>query len=237
MNDTEWIKAEKWPQKKNRNSKTATGKEVNGLQEMNEDISDMYYDVPLSKEVYIERDDFRIEDVKGYYGLAPNKAVMLRYAYPITCTGFKMRSDSGEKGVDQEVEEVYCTIDFAKSKKPKGVIHWVSSDMNSTCPASKTPAAAEIRLYNELFLTPDVNDVDDWMEDINPSSIIVIPDALISVNLYNDAQSLQSFQFERIGYFCVDPSSQTTLASTKKLIFNRTVTLKESISTASARKK
>ena len=178
------------------------------------------YELPLTRVVYIDREDFREEDSKGYYGLAPGKSVMLRYAYPVRCTDV-VRSASGE------VTELRCTYDREKgSKPPKGVLHWVAE------PApGEEPLRARVRLYSELFRTADVSAVDDWLGDLNPDSLVEIPDAVLSPQLRH-ARPLENYQFERVGYFCLDPGGSPGGG----LVFNRTVTLKESESTLAARK-
>ena len=195
----EYVSAAKWPNRR-------------GAEE--------HYDLPLTRVLYIDRDDFRDQDSKGYYGLAPGKSVLLRYAYPITCTNV-MRSPSGE------VMELHCTYDASRSSKPKGVLHWVAEPSPGTAPQK-----ADFRLYTELFKTADVSSVDDWLGDLNPNSLTVIRNGVVSRTLA-DAKPLENYQFERVGYFCRDPVSSSDSGA---LVFNRTVTLKETEGAASARK-
>ena len=176
------------------------------------------YELPLTRVVYIDRDDFREQDSKGYYGLAPGKSVMLRYAYPVHCTDV-VRSASGD------VIELRCTYDPQRSTKPKGVLHWVAEPKPGT-----EPLRGGVRLYSELFKTADVSTVDDWLGDLNPESLVEFADVMLSPQLKH-AKPLESYQFERVGYFCLDPGSMGT-----SLVFNRTVTLKETESTQAARK-
>ena len=161
----------------------------------------------FTKEVYINSSDFRKEDSKGYYGLAPGKVAMLRHAYPITVDSM-VTDDNGI------VTELKATCDYDKSVKPKGVLHWVSGK------ASK----AEVRLYNHLFKTEDVSTLDKatWLDDINPDSEVVVENALIEESL-TSAKTGDKFQFERTGYFVCDQDS-----TLEKKVFNLTVSLRES---------
>jgi len=166
------------------------------------------YRMPLTKELWIEASDFREKDEKGYFGLAPGKQGMLRYAFAVQCTGFKADKDGRVTEVHAE-----ALLDYA-GKPPKGVIHWVSV---------KHALPAEIRLYDVLFKTPVVASLGDrWLEDINPESRVVkqgyVCDAL------RGAKALDKFQFERVGYFCVDEDTERL----GKLVLNRTITLKDS---------
>lgn len=163
----------------------------------------------LTSTVYIERADFRLQDAKGYYGLAPGKTVGLRYGGNIKCVEVKR----GPKG---DVLELLCEYDAERSVKPKGNLHWASG---------KTLQKAEVRLYDHLFTheTPD-DAPGSWEDYINPESLTVVKDALVDSHLAS-AEHFQSFQFERTGYFMVDPDTD---AAAGKLVFNRVVTLKES---------
>jgi len=170
--------------------------------------------VPFSRELYIERDDFKEEPPKKYFRLAPGREVRLRYAYYITCTDVI-------KNADGEVIELHCTYDpetrggySPDSRKVRGTIHWVSA-----------PHAldAEIRLYDHLFTKENPNDVEegqDFRANINRNSLEKI-NAKIEQSLAN-AQVGDFYQFERKGYFCVDPDS-----TEGKLVFNRTVNLRD----------
>jgi glutaminyl-tRNA synthetase len=170
--------------------------------------------VPFSKVLYIERDDFMENPPKDFYRLAPGREVRLRYAYFIKCVDV-IKDSHGN------VIELHCTYDPATrggeapdGRKVKATIHWVSA---------QHAIDAEVRLYDRLFTKPDPLDVPeghDWKENINPNSLIVLTNCKLEPSLA-DAKVGEQFQFERKGYFCVDPDS-----TEKKLVFNRTVTLK-----------
>jgi len=170
--------------------------------------------VPFSKVLYIERDDFMENPPKDFYRLAPGREVRLRYAYFIKCVDV-IKDSQGN------VIELRCTYDPATrggqapdGRRVKATIHWVSA---------QHAIDAEVRLYDRLFTKPDPLDVPeghDWKENINPNSLIVLTNCKLEPSLAN-AQVGERFQFERKGYFCVDPDS-----TEKKLVFNRTVTLK-----------
>lgn len=170
--------------------------------------------IPFSREIYIERDDFMENPPKKFFRLAPGQEVRLRYAYFIKCE--KVIKDS-----QGNVIELHCTYDPASrggnspdGRKVQGTIHWVS-----------IPHAvkAEIRLFDRLFSKPDPDDVpegQDWKSSLNPESLTVIEGYLEPSLL--DVKPLDKFQFERLGYFCVDYDS-----TPNRLVFNRTVTLKD----------
>jgi glutaminyl-tRNA synthetase len=173
--------------------------------------TDDTYEAPFSRVVYIEASDFRTEDARDYYGLAPGKTVMLRYAYAVTATGFTPAPGGG-------VAEVQATYDpdTASKKPPKGVLNWVGQ------PApGRDPPTFEARLYEQLFCSPTLPD--DWLADLNPASVEVVPGAFASPPLAA-ARPGDRFQLERLGYFCVDPAP----GAGGGLALNRTVTLKES---------
>ncbi len=171
--------------------------------------------VPFSRELYIEQDDFRETPPPKYFRLAPGVEVRLRYAYFVKCTHVV-------KDATGNVTEVHCTYDPATrggdspdKRKVKGTIHWVSAAHS---------IAAEVRLYDHLFKTSDPEDVPegmDWKVNLNPTSLEIIHDARIEPSV-NGAAPGSRFQFERRGYFTVDPDSATA-----RLVFNRTVTLKD----------
>jgi len=171
--------------------------------------------VPFSRELYIERDDFMEEPVKKFYRLAPGREVRLRYAYFVTCTDV-VKNDAGE------IVELRCTYDPATrggdapdGRKVKSTLHWVSA---------QHARDAEVRLYDHLFATEDPTDVPeggDWKDNLNPDSLEVLTGCKVEPSLAG-AKALDRFQFERLGYFCVDPD--TTPGG---LVFNRTVTLKD----------
>ncbi|XP_052199489.1 glutamine--tRNA ligase-like isoform X1 [Diospyros lotus] len=173
------------------------------------------YKVPFSNVVYIEHSDFRMKDSKDYYGLAPGKSVLLRYAFPIKCTDVVIDDDK------ETILEVRAEYDPLKKSKPKGVLHWVAE----TSPGVD-PLKVEVRLFDRLFLSENPAELDDWLGDLNPESKVVIKGAY-SVPSLKDAAVGDRFQFERLGYFVVDKDS-----TTEKLIFNRTVTLRDSYNKA-----
>ena len=173
--------------------------------------------VPFSREIYIERDDFREDPPKKFFRLAPGREVRLRYAYYITCQEV-IKNEQGE------IIELRCTYDPATrggyspdGRKVKGTIHWVSADH---------AIKAEVRLYDRLFIKP--NPAEDekkgisFKEYINPDSLKVLQDCFLEPNLAQ-CKPGDRVQFERLGYFCVDPDSQED-----HLIFNRTVSLRDS---------
>ena len=172
--------------------------------------------VPFSGVLYIERDDFRENPPKQYYRLSPGREVRLRYGYFITCTNV-VKNDKGE------VVEVHCTYDPATrggnsppdGRKVKATIHWVSA---------AHAIDAEARLYETLFTKEDPNQTEsgqDFTANLNPRSLEVIHDAKLEPSLANPAVG-ERYQFERLGYFCVDPDS-----APGKPVFNRTVALKD----------
>ena len=171
--------------------------------------------VPFSRVLYIEQDDFREVPPKGYFRLSPGKEVRLRYGYLVTCTGVR-------KNASGEVVEVHCTYDPATrggntpdGRKVKSTIHWVSAEH---------AIDAEVRLYDNLFSKEDPNEVEDgndFTANLNPNSLEVVKNAKVEPSLAN-VKTGERFQFERLGYFCVDPDSKPGA-----LVFNRTVALKD----------
>jgi glutaminyl-tRNA synthetase len=160
--------------------------------------------VPFSRVLYIEQDDFREEPPKGYYRLSPGHEVRLRASYFVTCT-------SVVKNAQGEIAEVHCTYDPASrggnspdGRKVKATMHWVSA---------VHAVEAEVRLYDKLFTKPDPS--------LNPESLEVLPGCKLEPSLAGAAPGAR-YQFERLGYFCVDPDSKPG-----KLAFNRTVALKD----------
>ncbi len=171
--------------------------------------------VPFSRVLYIEQDDFREDPPKGYFRLSPGKEVRLRYAYFITAKNV-VKNDRGE------IVEVHCTYDPATrggnapdGRKVKSTIHWVSA---------ANAINAEVRLYDNLFSNPDPDEVpegQDFIANLNPNSLEVVSEAKLEPSLKN-AKAGDRYQFERLGYFCVDPDS-----AAGKLVFNRAVALKD----------
>ena len=168
--------------------------------------------VPFSKVIYIEQDDFREEPPPKYFRLSPGREVRLRNAYFITC-------QSLVKDAAGNPLELHCTYDPATrggdspdGRKVKATLHWVSAAHAVT---------AEVRLYDRLFNNPDPEVSGDFIADLNPDSLQILDNCLLEPSLEN-AQPGDKFQFERLGYFCVDSDS-----APGKLVFNRTVGLKD----------
>jgi len=171
--------------------------------------------VPFSRVLYIEQDDFREVPPKGYFRLSPGREVRLRYGYFVKCT-------SMVKNASGEVVEVRCTYDPATrggnapdGRKVKATIHWVSA---------AHAIEAEVRLYDKLFTKADPSQLEegeDFTANLNPNSLEVVTNAKLEPSLANAAVGSR-YQFERLGYFCVDPDS-----APGKPVFNRTVALKD----------
>jgi glutaminyl-tRNA synthetase len=171
--------------------------------------------VPFSRVLYIERDDFREDPPSKFFRLAPGREVRLRYAYFITCVGMVKDEQTGE------VVELHCTYDPATrggdspdGRKVKATLHWVSAAHS---------LEAEVRLYDHLFTRPDPDEVEDgadWKSNVNPNSLETLR-CYVEPSLA-DTTPGSRYQFERQGYFCVDPDS-----SAGKLLFNRTATLRD----------
>lgn len=171
--------------------------------------------VPFSRVLYIEQDDFRENPPKQYFRLSLGREVRLRYGYFVTCTGV-VKNERGE------VVEVHCTYDPATrggnapdGRKVKSTIHWVSA---------AHAIEAEVRIYDTLFMKENPNDVQeaqDFTANLNPNSLEVISGAKLEPSLAH-AEVASRYQFERLGYFCVDPDSRPGA-----LVFNRTLALKD----------
>lgn len=171
--------------------------------------------IPFSREVYIERNDFMEDPPKKFFRLGPGREVRLKGAYVVKCESFK-------KGEDGQIEEIYCTYDpdtksgsGTAQRKVKGTLHWVSAHH---------AISAEVRLYDRLF-----NDEDpaghkdkDFKAFINPDSLQILSDCKLEPSL-STAKPGDKFQFQRLGYFCVDKES-----TGDHLVFNRTVSLRDS---------
>jgi glutaminyl-tRNA synthetase len=174
--------------------------------------------VPFSNELYVERDDFREDPPRKWFRLAPGREVRLRYAYFLTCVDVIRDEASGE------VVELRCTIDPATrggsspdGRKVRGTLHWVSA---------KHAVPATVRSYDRLFSVEDPMDVaegDDFTDYLNPESLEVVEDCQLEPSLAS-AVSGSRYQFERQGYFCVDSVD----SSSQNLVFNRTVSLRDS---------
>jgi len=170
--------------------------------------------VPFSRELYIEQDDFREDPPKQFFRLAPGREVRLRYAYFITCEKVIKDEKTGE------VLELHCSYDPATrggdapdNRKVKATLHWVSA---------RHAVRSEVRLYNTLFTKPEPGrESNDFLADINPDSLEVLDPCFIEPSIAGAAPGSR-YQFERMGYFCVDSDSKEG-----SLVFNRTVTLKD----------
>ena len=171
-------------------------------------------EIPFSREVYIEQDDFMENPPHKFFRLAPGTEVRLKGAYIIKCTGFK-------KDVSGNVTEVLCTYDpdtrsgaALSERKVKGTLHWVSAEH---------AVDAEVRLYDRLFdhEDPAGQKDDNYRSFLNPDSLKVLKGCKAEPSLVN-VKPLDKFQFQRLGYFCVDYDS-----TEDHLVFNRTVGLKD----------
>ena len=169
--------------------------------------------VPFSRELYIERDDFMEDPPKKFFRLAPGREVRLRGAYFVTCTGV-------EKNASGEVTGLRCSYDPATRggdapdrRKVKATLHWVSA---------AHALDAEVRLYDRLFKTETPGSDGDYRDDLNLSSLEVVASCKIEPSVAGVPAGMR-YQFERLGYFCVDPDS-----TRERLVFNRTVSLKDS---------
>jgi glutaminyl-tRNA synthetase len=171
--------------------------------------------VPFTRVVYIEKEDFREDTPPKYYRLAPGREVRLKFAYYITCTGV-VKDDKGE------IAEIRCVYDPSTrggwsndGRKVKGTIHWI---------AAENAIEAEVRLYDHLFTVPEPENAKggaDYRTFINPDSMKVLTRCLVESSV-KGAGPGSRFQFERLGYFCVDPDTRGDA-----LVFNRTVMLRD----------
>ncbi len=171
--------------------------------------------VPFTKEIFIEQNDFMENPPRKYFRLSPGKEVRLRYAYFVKCTDV-IKDENGE------VVEVHCTYDplskggkSPDGRKVKGTLHWVSATES---------LKTEVRLYDRLFTKENPDEAEegkDFLSNLNPNSLVVT-NAYLEPSVKN-AKVLDKFQFERLGYFCIDKNSNND-----KIIFNRTVTLRDS---------
>ena len=181
-----------------------------------EDLTMGERNVPFTRVVYIEKDDFREVPPPKFYRLSPGREVRLKDAYYITCNSVVKDETTGE------VIELRCTYDpdtfggtSADGRKVRGTAHWVSEEY---------AVDAEVRVYDHLFTTLDPDDVpegSDWKDNINPDSMVVMESAKLEPGL-NQAKPGERFQFLRLGYFCVDKDS-----TPEAPIFNRTVALRD----------
>jgi glutaminyl-tRNA synthetase len=173
--------------------------------------------VPFSRVLYVERDDFREDPPKQFFRLAPGREVRLRYAYIIKCIDVVKDTAAGD------VVELHCTYDpdtrsgsNQSGRRVKGTIHWVSAPHS---------VEAKVRLYEHLFVKPDLDDVEegaDWKSNLNPSSLETLTGCRIEPGLAG-AEPGARYQFERMGYFCVDPAESLEQMG----VFNRIVSLRD----------
>jgi len=174
-------------------------------------------EIPFSREIYIEREDFMEDPPRKFYRLAPGREVRLKHAYYITCNNVVKDQDTGE------VIEIHCTYDpetrggwSDDGRRVQGTLHWVSSEH---------AVDAEVRLYDSLFTEREPENAaegTDWIQFLNPDSLEVLNNCKVEPSLV-DAPPESRYQFLRIGYFCIDPDT-----TSEKLVFNRTVPLRDS---------
>ncbi len=180
-----------------------------------EDTSAGTREIPFSKEIYIEKDDFMINPPRKYFRLSPGKEIRLKHAYYIKCERYVQDEKTGE------VVEVHCTYDpdtkggWSKDgRKVKGTSHWVSAPHS---------VKSEVRMYDYLFNKENPGEeTGNYLDDLNPDSLQIIDNCMIEPNLA-EAKPGDKFQFLRKGYFCVDPDS-----TKEKPVFNKTIGLKDS---------
>ncbi len=173
--------------------------------------------LPFSKEIFIEKDDFMIDPPRKFFRLGPGREVRLKGAYIIKCEDYKMNDETGE------IEEIYCTYDpdsrsgtEGSKRKVKGTLHWVSA---------KHAIDAEVRQFDRLFMSEapeSVEEGEDYKTNLNPGSLTILENCKLEPSL-SSASPGEKFQFQRLGYFCVDTDS-----TAEKLVFNRTVPLRDS---------
>ena len=182
-----------------------------------EDESAGTREIPFSREIYIERDDFMEDPPRKFYRLAPGKEVRLKHAYYITCENVIKDDQTGE------IVEIHCTYDpdtrggwSDDGRRVRGTLHWVSADH---------AVDAEVRLYDTLFTEREPENAaegTDWIQFLNPNSLEILENCKVEPSLL-DAEPESRYQFLRTGYFCVDSDS-----TSDKLVFNRTVPLRDS---------
>jgi glutaminyl-tRNA synthetase len=174
--------------------------------------------LPFSRMLYIEQDDFQEKPPKGFFRLSPGSEVRLRYAYFVKCTGVVKDPKTGEAA------EIHCTYDpqtrggaAPDGRRVKGTIHWVSAAQ---------ARQAEVRLYDHLFAKADPDEVEEgqkYLANLNPQSLVRLESCWVEPSLAGAVPG-NRYQFERLGYFCVDPVDSTA----RSLVFNRTVSLRDS---------
>ena len=171
--------------------------------------------IPFTRELFIERNDFMEEPPKKFFRLGPGREVRLKNGYIVKCEDFR-------KNENGDIEEIYCTYDpetrsgsDSSGKKVKGTLHWVSASHSET---------AEVRMYDRLFMDEDPagHKDKDFKEFLNPESLKILKNCRIEPTWEDAAGNFEYFQFQRIGYFCLDPDS-----SPNHIVFNRTVPLRD----------
>jgi glutaminyl-tRNA synthetase len=180
-----------------------------------EDPNAGVHQMPFSRELYIEREDFREEADKKFFRLTIDREVRLKGAYIIKCVGVT-------KDADGKITEIQCTYDpdtlsgmEGANRKVKGTLHWVSA---------RHAVPVEVRNYNNLFTVEDPSsDERDFHELLNPESEVILPEAYVEPFVQTVAEKGAKFQFQRIGYYCVDEDS-----TPEHLVFNRTTLLRDS---------
>jgi glutaminyl-tRNA synthetase len=191
-----------------------------------EDASAGVRQVPFSRELYVERDDFLEDPPRKWFRLSPGREVRLKHAYFVTCVDVIKDEDTGK------VVELHCTYDpesrggaSPDGRRVRGTLHWVSA---------AHALDAEVRHYDRLFTEPDPFDVEEGMtftDTLNPNSLVVLGSAKVEPSLAS-ADPGARVQFMRLGYYCVDPDS-----TDERLVFNRTVTLRDSWARMQRRRK
>jgi len=179
-----------------------------------EDPEGNKHDIAFTRELFIERSDFMEDAPRKFFRMKPDKEVRLKNGYIVMCTGCK-KNETGE------IEEIYATYDpesrsgmEGSNRKVKGTLHWVSASHCST---------AEVRLYDRLFTAENTNEAEDFHTILNPDSLKILTNCKVE-NFLDKAKPLDQFQFMRTGYFNLDPDSKKE----GRLIFNRTISLKDS---------
>ena len=190
-----------------------------------EDPDAGHRDLPFSRELFIEKNDFMIDPPKKYFRLTPGREVRFKNAYIIKCEDYKVDEDTGK------ILEVYCTYDpesksgaAGSQRKVKGTLHWVSA---------QHAIDAEVRQFDRLFMTEDpdnAKDGGDYKANLNPDSLTIMKNCKVEPGLKN-VKSGDKFQFQRMGYFCVDKDSTNEMR-----VFNRTVPLRDSWSKKAPKK-
>lgn len=178
----------------------------------------------MTKVFYIEETDFREEDIPNYYGLSLNKIVGLRYASFIRCNKINKYPSGEIKEIEAELIEPKTEEELNKLKSVKGHIHWISE-----CDAIKCNA----RIYSYLFTVDNPNEVEDFLKVVNTESLVEVNNIFVNKSLKTNLEIGSKFQFERMGYFCVDQDSDL---ANGYVIFNRTIELndKDKVKTLSA---